>query len=406
MSTTTGTIALLVDEYIPESRRIHATMMHHLALELQSRGHHVLVITPTAARINRPGEFEEIEGVRVFRVRSKPLRGGGNVKRAIAESLLPFQTLRALLKGLVDEKVTLCVTYSPTIFWGPVALWFRMRGAKTYLILRDFFPQWLIDEKIIDRWSPAAIHFRIFEKINYAASDYIAVQSPGNVKQFYELTSHRPKKIGVLFNWIRDSQPSKSDFGKKFLRERQLHDSVVLFYGGAVGASQNIDILLDLASRIRDLPKVVLLIVGEGGEFNRIRCRVESEGIDNVIISAAVNEEDYQSLLREVDVGLVALKSSHRSHNIPGKIMGYLQNGLPILGIVNIGNDLVDIIQQNKVGLLAEGDDIQELENKARKIVESISGGALEGLSIRAKGMAKNLFSVEAAADKILSEAA
>ena len=41
-------ICLIIDDYLPESIKIGAKMMHELAIELISQGHKVVVITPTA----------------------------------------------------------------------------------------------------------------------------------------------------------------------------------------------------------------------------------------------------------------------------------------------------------------------------------------------------------------------
>ena len=112
------------------------------------------------------------------------------------------------------------------------------------------------------------------------------------------------------------------------------------------------------------------------------------------------------SLLREVDVGLLSLKSSHKSHNIPGKIMGYLQTGTPLLGVVNHGNDLVDIVREHEVGFLAEGEDITGLEQFTRELISSASRSDRASLAKRCKELASSMFSVEAAADQIIADTA
>ena len=39
-------IALFVDEYLPSGTRVHAKMMHELAVTLKDIGHQPIVITP------------------------------------------------------------------------------------------------------------------------------------------------------------------------------------------------------------------------------------------------------------------------------------------------------------------------------------------------------------------------
>ena len=39
-------IVLLSDDYLPDSTRVHAKMLHELAVEFASRGNKVIIITP------------------------------------------------------------------------------------------------------------------------------------------------------------------------------------------------------------------------------------------------------------------------------------------------------------------------------------------------------------------------
>ena len=130
MTANRGAIVLLVDEYVPESRRNHAKMMHHLALELRTRGYEVIVIAPSNCSMSSPALFETIEGIKVLRIRSSSLRGRGNFRRALAESLLPFHTVRVLMSGILTERVALCVNYSPSIFGGLLLSGLRVKVRK------------------------------------------------------------------------------------------------------------------------------------------------------------------------------------------------------------------------------------------------------------------------------------
>ncbi|TON07514.1 glycosyltransferase WbuB, partial [Vibrio parahaemolyticus] len=69
--------------------------------------------------------------------------------------------------------------------FGPLMHWFKRHcGTYNYLVLRDMFPQWVIDEKLISAKSPIASYFRFFERVNYNASDTIGLMSPANVAYF------------------------------------------------------------------------------------------------------------------------------------------------------------------------------------------------------------------------------
>jgi glycosyltransferase involved in cell wall biosynthesis len=52
------------------------------------------------------------------------------------------------------------------------------------------------------------------------------------------------------------------------------------------------------------------------------------------------------------------LDAGHRTHNIPGKFVSYLEAGLPVAACVNPGNDLVDIITNENLGLVVDDPDL------------------------------------------------
>ena len=67
--------------------------------------------------------------------------------------------------------------------------------------------------------------------------------------------------------------------------------------------------------------------------------------------------------------GLISLNSLHKTHNIPGKFMSYMQAGLPTLSILNMGNDLIDIINNNNVGLAITSTEDNSLINAANQVL-------------------------------------
>ena len=60
-------------------------------------------------------------------------------------------------------------------------------------------------------------------------------------------------------------------------------------------------------------------------------------------------------------MGLVVLDRRHTSHNLPGKVLSYLQAGLPVFGAVNPENDLIDFVNGHGVGFATSDDNIENL---------------------------------------------
>ena len=177
-------IVLLPDEYLPHGTRVHAKMMHELAVQLISMGHSVVVVTPGTAKQTERLRISLIDGVEVWYFRTPPMRGVGLIRRAVTESLLSFRAWLATKEKISTLSFDICINYSPTIFFGAYAYLLRRKGAYVYLVLRDFFPQWLVDQNRLSRRSMVYWYFRIMEIFNYLSAHSIALQSPANKKVF------------------------------------------------------------------------------------------------------------------------------------------------------------------------------------------------------------------------------
>ena len=93
-----------------------------------------------------------------------------------------------------------------------------------------------------------------------------------------------------------------------------------------------------------------------------------AQQLDNVVFFDEIDPDGIPDLYAQCHAGIVALDSRHKSHNIPGKFLTYMQNGMPVLAYVNSGNDLVQIIRDEDVGEVCETDDLDELTSLADRL--------------------------------------
>lgn len=393
-------VVIFSDSYLPESTLSHGRMLHELAVEYVRRGHQVVVLTPGLCDQQRLLDQDLLEGVWVWRFRSRPTRGVSHRQRALNETLISWFAFRAIKSAGLDLSFDLCINYSPTIFFGPLARWFRRRGAFVYLVLRDFFPQWAIDEGIIKKNSLVARYFNFFANLNYASSNVIAVQSPANVQVFNKVADSRRYSVEVLYNWTAPASEVEAGFGKQFILDRELDNKFLFFYGGNIGYAQDIPVILRLAKSMDTQADVHFLIVGQGDQYSSIEQKIKQERLLNVTLAPSVTQEEYRSLLAQVDCGIFTLAASHKAHNFPGKVLGYLAAKLPILGSVNAGNDLIELVNQTGAGLVSVNGDFRRLEEDARSIVNSSE--IRRGMSEAATRLLQQVFCVSSAADQIL----
>ena len=391
-------ICLIIDDYLPTSIKVGAKMMHELAIEFISRGHSVTVITPTPGLSNR-FEISELDGVTICRFRSGEIKNVSKITRAINETLLSYNAWQAFKPYFQQHPHDVIIYYSPTIFWGRLvtrlkSLW----GAKSYLILRDFFPQWVIDNGMLSAKSPITHYFKFFESLSYRAADTIGIQSPKNLAWFSKTCAVK-KPLDLLYNWAaNDPVPAGSHYYRQKLG---LENKVVYFYGGNIGHAQDMMNIVRLATAMRSEPGAHFVLVGAGDEVELVRHSIADYQLDNMSLLPPVTQDEFKNMLAEFDIGLFSLHRDHTTHNFPGKLLGYMVQEKPILGSVNPDNDLQDVIENAEAGLITINGDDDGLLNNALKLLHDAA--LRKTLGANAKHLLSDVFSVQAAANSILA---
>lgn len=393
--------ALLPDEYLPQGTRVHAKMFHELAHELQRQGHKAVVITPGEPDQKVLLVEETYDGIEVWRFKTGRTRGVGKIKRALNESLLSINAWRAIKQRVNAEPFDACINYSPTIFFGPLARKLKAKGAYIYLILRDMFPQWVIDQGMIKEGSAIARYFRYFEKLNYRVSDCIGVMSEANLKLFHQLHPGYPN-VRVLMNWADTKPLDRALVMTDWRQAWDLGDKIVFFYGGNIGHAQDMTNLMRLARTMQNEHRAHFLFVGQGDEVELIHQLKAKWQLDNVTIKPSVSQQVYRELLTQIDIGLFSLSAKHTAHNFPGKLLGYMVESLPILGSVNAGNDVIDLINNHSAGFVFENGDDEALSKAAKVLLLSPEQRIKCGE--QARTLLESYFSVESAVSQILQQ--
>ncbi|VAF38264.1 glycosyltransferase family 4 protein [Enterobacter hormaechei] len=390
-------LALSIDDYLPNSTRVGAKMFHELAQEFIRRGHDVTVITPDT-HLQEEVSFDTFQGVKTWRFKSGPLKDVGKIQRAINETLLSHRAWNSIKSQIKRETFDGVVYYSPSIFWGSLVKKIKSRcQCPAYLILRDMFPQWVIDAGMLKAGSPIDRYFRLFERSSYRQANRIGLMSDKNLEVFRMTNKGYPCE--VLRNWA-SLTPAVLPTGYVPLRQRlRLEDKVIFFYGGNIGHAQDMANLMRLARNMVKHPNAHFLFIGQGDEVELINTLAGEWTLPNFTYLASVNQDEFKFILSEMDVGLFSLSAKHSSHNFPGKLLGYMVQSLPILGSVNAGNDLLDIVNQNNAGLIhINGEDDKLLESALLMLYDV---AARNQFGLGANALLREQFSVESAAQTI-----
>ncbi len=387
-------ILIIVDDYMPYSIKVSAKMMHELACEFKAKGHSVTVVTPYP-KLKVKTQISELDGVKVLRFKSGEIKNVNKIKRAVNESLLSVRAWRYGKKFFKENSYDLIIYYSPSIFWGKlVSQLKKLWNAPAYLILRDNFPQWAIDQGLIRRGSLIEKYFRYFEKKSYNTADIIGLMSFKNL-EWFKNTYHLNKKLEVLYNWAAN-KPVRAKINYK--EKLGLCGKVVYFYGGNIGYAQDMMNIVRLAKNMKNETKAYFVLVGAGDEVELVKKAIKREKMNNIILLPAVGQDEFKQMLASFDVGLFTLHKNHSTHNFPGKLLGYMVQGLPILGSINKGNDLKEIVEKAGAGLITVNGEDEKFYQNALKLLDDENRKRMGEAS---RLLLRNVFSVESAARQI-----
>ena len=331
------------------------TIYCDLLREFIKNGHSVYTLSPG----NKKQEMPEYDGIEcsLAYIDLDTVRGGNNL---IKKGFSTIRTGKAFIKGIKryysNIRFDLVIYTTPPITFVSAIEFIKKRdGAKTYLLLKDIFPQNAVDLGMMATSGPKGLlynYFRKKEKKLYAISDIIGCMSPANVQY---VLNHNPEvdpnKVEVCPNSIEVIDKSIDAETRVAIRNKYgiPVDKKVFVYGGNLGKPQGIPFLIECLKTQRN-EDICFLIVGDGTEYSKLEVFINSYRPLNVKLLNRLPKEDYDILVAACDVGMIFLDNRFTIPNFPSRILSYMQAKIPVLAVTDESTDIGDIIQAGKFG--------------------------------------------------------
>lgn len=390
-------ILLFSDAFAPYQSSA-SIQLKDLTNQFSSEGHDVTVFTSSGYHEHN-NLLDVNDDIRIFRIKNPRTKNINFLRRALAELLIPITTLIAFYRSpCLHEDFDVIIWYSPTIFFGiPVHILKKKLRCKSYLILRDIFPEWALNIGHMKKRAPYYL-FKLYEKIQYKAADFIGVQSVSNINYFRENYPKEFDKVEVLNNWLDQMEYKKSNID---ISKTSLQGKYIAIYAGNIGSAQKLENIIDLVSSLKDNNEIGFIFIGDGDARIKLIDSASKKDCKNILFFDPIPHSELRHLYEQCDMGIISLDTNHKTHNIPGKFLSYLINGLDILALVNPGNDIIKIINDNNLGIAS----IDPHSNKLKEIlINFVKNHQHDGKSKqRNKKLALDIFSSRSASQQILS---
>lgn len=352
-----------------------------LMRKFRDEGHEIYIATPSERRLELTTSVTESEGVYVLNVRTLNLQKTSVVEKGIGQVLVESQYKAAIKKYLSHVKFDLVLYSTPPITFPNVIAYLKRRNpqAKSYLLLKDIFPQNAVDLGMMSTAGVKGLLYRFFrrkEKKLYALSDYIGCMSPANVSYVIRHNPEvAPSKVEVAPNSVELCHTDNTD-GTDYNAIRNRYglpiDKPVFIYGGNLGRPQGIPFLMECLEANKKRKDCHFVVIGTGTELPRMKAWYNNFNDKvNVTVMEGLPKAEYDELVQACDVGLIFLDHRFTIPNFPSRLLSYLENKMPVLCATDPNCDMGPIAEANGFGYWCESNSVEAFTAILDKMIHS-----------------------------------
>ncbi len=359
------------------------TRHHEFALHLSKAGHKVTVIASPVSYLtgkNTPEKRSPTNGSRVTILRAYTYSA---LHKSFVHRVLAFLSFMwsSFWLGLRVKEVDLVWGTSPPIFQGLTAwLLARLKRAPFLFEVRDLWPSFAVAVGVLT--NPVLIGLSEWlEKFLYRRADRLMVNSPGFIDHVSALGA---REISLVPNGADAEMFDPAADGAAFRLKHELGSCFLALYAGAHGMSNDLDVLLDAARKLSDLPDLLIVFLGDGKEKARLVEKAASMGLKNVRFLPPVPKTAMREALAAADACVAILKPVEMYKTVyPNKVFDYMAAGRPVL--LAIEGVIQEVVSAARAGILIRPGDAQALAEGVRSL-------AADRESARAMGLRGRLY--------------
>ncbi len=355
------------------------TRHHEFARLLTSHGHKVTVIASPVSYITGTALLSEkmggdIEGgVTILRAAVYDAHHKSFFHRVLAFFSFMFSSFWI---GLGVKNVDLVWGTSPPIFQG-VTAWAlaRLKGAKFLFEVRDLWPQFAIAVGVLT--NPILISLSEWlERFLYRRADRVMVNSPGFLNH---VSGRGAKRVDLIPNGADPSMFDPAASGESFRKSNQLEDKFVALYAGAHGMSNDLNIVLEAASKLTESRNIHIVFLGDGKEKPALMAQADEMNLSNVTFLPSVPKAEMADALAGADACIAILKPLEEyKTTYPNKVFDYMAAGRPVA--LAIDGVIREVVEAAGCGIFAAPGNAEGLADAIRSLAADLKRSQIMGL--------------------------
>lgn len=371
-----------------------ATIYTDLAEALLEAGHEITVVASEQRRNVKRTEMRKERGLDVLRVATGNYYDVGFIEKGISTLVYPYMMKSAISRHMGGKAYDMILFESPPVTNCSLVEWAKRRfGCRSYLMMKDIFPQNAVDLGIIKEGSLVHRYFRRLEKRLYLTADAIGCMSQANIEYLRRHNGWLDAGKIELFPNTKKIGELMPTGGFRIRKKLGIPDGAKLFlFGGNMGKPQYVDLLCEICSEFSGRADTFFLAVGRGTDRGKLAERIKVEGIKNALILENLPRDEFEQIVKEADVGLIILDPRFTIPNFPSRILSYMEHAKPVAAFTDRVSDIKDLVEGSGCGVWAWSGDKTGV---FAKIDEMAASDKLEEMGLKGRKYTEENFRVE-----------
>lgn len=341
---------------------------------------------------------EKIDGINYVWVKTPKYSGSKSIGRVL--NMMIFMINLFFFNIFKIQKPDVIIVSSLSLF--PVLnayIWSKIFRIKFIFEVRDIWPLTLIELGSISKTHPLVILLGWFERLGYKKAKYVVSLLP-NAKNYMIDKGMNKNKFIHIPNGINLEEAKEYQEISEKIKLMIPSNKFIVGYLGTVGIANALEYLICAADIIKDNRNIHILIVGNGGEKDKLQEYCIKNNMKNITFIGVIPKVEVQSMLKVFDICYIGWhnKALYNLGISANKIFDYMYSEKPVLHSISASNDIID---DAKCGITVKAENSNDIANGILTLYKMRKENLLE-FGKNGKQYVKNMHSYEMLAKRYM----